>query len=380
MSAGHLTEQDVERLLTDGSGEARTATAAKIAAEYDAGVLSEQECKLAEEIFRLMAEDAEVRVRQALSDNLKNNSTIPHEVAVLLAQDVDSVALPVLELSKVLSDDDLLTIVRGSEQAKQIAIARRDGVSEAVSDALIDSGNEVAVTALMANETATVSEPTLLRATDAFAHSERVQTAMVRRPRLPITVSEKLLTMVSENLREELARIQKLPDDISADLILQSRERAVIVMSSEAEPHDVEALVRQMNDNGRLTPSIILRAACMGDITFMEAALATLVGASLVNARKLIHDSGLLGLKAIYDRAGLPDSHYPAIRAAVDMAEETEYDGGAFDRERYSRRMIERVLTQYGDLGVSCEADDLEYLLAKMAMLPSDVSVERDAA
>jgi hypothetical protein len=37
-----------------------------------------------------------------------------------------------------------------------------------------------------------------------------------------------------------------------------------------------------------------------------------------------------------------------------------EYDGGENDLERYSRRIIKRVLTQYGDLGV-----DLEYLLKK---------------
>ena len=45
---------------------------------------------------------------------------------------------------------------------------------------------------------------------------------------------------------------------------------------------------------------------------------------------------------------------------------------GEYDRERYSRRMIERILTQYGDLGVEFESDDLEYLLAKMAQLADD--------
>ena len=34
--------------------------------------------------------------------------------------------------------------------------------------------------------------------------------------------------------------------------------------------------------------------------------------------------------------------------------------------------MIERILTQYGDLGVEFESDDLEYLLAKMAQLADD--------
>ena len=48
-------------------------------------------------------------------------------------------------------------------------------------------------------------------------------------------------------------------------------------------------------------------------------------------------------------------------------------DGGENDRERYARRMIERIMTQYDDLGVEFESSDLEYLLTKMDELPADV-------
>lgn len=331
MTSKGLSEQDVARLLTDGSGAARAETAAKLASDFDAGVLSDSERALALDIFRIMVEDAEVRVRQALSDHLKSNPHIPKAVAVALARDVDSVALPVLEFSGVLDDDDLIVIVREQGPAKQIAIARRHPLSGSVSDALIEHGNDAAVTALVSNESADLDEQALMKVAGKFAGNVRVQSAMVHRPRLPLTVSEKLLTVVSERLCEELAKCQELPADIATDLILQGRERATIVLSSETGTEtDIEALVAQMNRNGRLTPSIILRAACMGDITFMEAALAEIAGTPLMNARKLIHDSGPLGLSAIYERAKLPLSHYPAIRAAVDMADETAYDGRAF--------------------------------------------------
>ena len=55
------------------------------------------------------------------------------------------------------------------------------------------------------------------------------------------------------------------------------------------------------------------------------------------------------------------------MRAAMDVARETEND-----RERYSRRMIERILTQYGNLGVEFDSDDLEYLLTNMGQLAPD--------
>jgi len=377
MTKQTLTEQDVQRLLTDPSTDARAETAAKIAADYVPEKLSESERELAEEIFRMMVKDAEVRVREALAQNLKENPAVPHDVAKALAGDVDRVALPVIEFSEVLSDQDLIEIIASQDSSKQVAIAKRRTVSETVSGALVDAGNEAAVTTLVANEGAEISERSLNKVVDDFGDNEAVQNAMVHRPKLPVTISERLVTLVSENLKEELAKNQEIPADLATDLILQSRERATVTLGSIGDEADLVKLIKQLYNNGRLTPSIIVRALCMGDLAFFEASLARLSGATLVNTRQLIHDSGPLGLKALFEKAGLPSSHYPAVRAAVDVAGETEYDGREHDRERYSRRMIERILTQYGDLGVEFEADDLEYLLTKMAELPSDT---QDAA
>ena len=80
---------------------------------------------MAEDIFRIMGKDTEVRVREALSQNLKEKPNVPHDIAVSLAKDVDSVSLPVLQFSEVLSDADLIEIVRSQDPAKPVAIAQR---------------------------------------------------------------------------------------------------------------------------------------------------------------------------------------------------------------------------------------------------------------
>ncbi|HEC90783.1 MAG TPA: DUF2336 domain-containing protein, partial [Alphaproteobacteria bacterium] len=285
MTKQSLSEKDVQRLLTDPSVETRAATAAKIAADFDPGALSDKERQMAEEIFRVMVKDAEVRVREALADNLKENAAVPHDVAKALAGDVDSVALPVLEFSKVLSDQDLIEIVRSQGPAKQVAIAKRDVVSKDLSGALVDAGNEKAVTTLVANEGAEISERSLAKVVDDFGEVEAVQNAMVHRPKLPVAISERLVTMVSENLKEELAKRHEISTDMATDLILQSRERATISLGSLGDESDLEKLIKQLHDNGRLTPSIITRALCMGDLSFFEASLAMLSGTSLANAR-----------------------------------------------------------------------------------------------
>jgi len=372
MEKSALTEADVKKLLEDQSPGTRAETAAKIAQQFGSGSISEAERTQAEEIFRLMVKDAEVRVREALSINLKENPNVPHDIAMTLAGDVNSVALPVLQFSEVLTDEDLIEIVRSQDSTKQVAIAKRSSVSETVSSALVDTENEDVVSNLVANEGAQISSDDLEKVVDEFGDSDAIKDAMVMRPKLPVRVSERLVTMVSERMKEELAKRHELPDNLATDLILQSRERAILGLSSEGNEDDLELLIKQLHDNDRLTPSIVLRALCMGDLDFFVSALSKRATIPVENTRKLIYDAGPLGLKAVFKKAGLPDNHYPAARAAIDVTREIEYDGGENDRERYSRRMIELILTQYGDLGVDFDAVDLEYLLTKMGQLPSD--------
>jgi uncharacterized protein (DUF2336 family) len=371
MAESKLTEQDVQRLLADPSGDARSETARKLAEQFDAPDLTESERAIAEEIFRLMVRDAEVRVREALASNLKENPLVPHDVAAALARDVDAVALPMLEYSAVLTPDDLIEIVRGHDPEKQMAVARRASVDATVADALVEEGTAEVAATLAANAGAEISEGSMLRMVERFGDDARVQDPLVHRATLPVTVSERLVHRVSEQLKDHLLRNHELPADVAADLVMQSRERATITLSTESTEDEVERLVRQMQEHGRLTPSIIVRAACMGDLSFLEYALAVKTDLPIVNVRELMHDSGPLGLKGIAEKAGLPPSLYPALRASIDVMGETDYDGEDNDRARYQRRMLERVLTQYGDLGVEFEGNDLEYLLAKMNQLPA---------
>ncbi|HLN24219.1 MAG TPA: DUF2336 domain-containing protein [Patescibacteria group bacterium] len=366
-----LSNDDVSRLLTDRSVDARVETAAKLAKQFQQGELSGKERQLAEEIFRLMVRDAEVRVRQSLAIHLKESSALPHDVAVALAQDVDTVALPILQFSKVLTDSDLIEIVRSQGVVKQVAIAKRPDVSASVSDALVETHNQEVVVSLVANDGADISDAALQRVVDDFGADTDVQGSLVQRAKLPVTVTERLLTMVSDQLRHRLVSHHQLSTNVAGDIITQSRERATITLSAGADRDDVEGLVRHLNANQRLTPSIMLRAVCMGDMAFFEAGMAELGEVPLANAQRLIYDGGPIGLKALYDKAKLPEVLFPAIRCAIDVARENAFDGGEQDRERYCRRMIERVLTQYEELGVTFDSPDLEYLLTKMDQLPT---------
>lgn len=365
--AGNLNHEDVARLMSDPSPENRASTAEKVAQQFGEGALSEAEGKLAEEIFNIMVKDAEERVREALAKNLQSAPNLPHDLASKLASDTsDNVALPIIRYSEVLTDEDLLEIVRTHPGARQVAVAERPAVSEAVSEAIVEHGTEDAVVSLVSNEGAKISDVALEKVVEKHGEIERVQKPLVHRDRLPVSVAEKLVSKISDELKTYLVANHDLPEQLAADLILQTRERATIgLVSDGASEEDLFVLVTQMREKGRLTPSIILRALCVGDMPFFETAISILADVPIANARVLIHDEGDLGLRSLYDKAGLPRALYVAFRSAVDLNIDAEAERTDDDPEQLMRKMLERVLTVPDEEAEVYADADVEYLLTK---------------
>ncbi|MGH6619094.1 MAG: DUF2336 domain-containing protein [Alphaproteobacteria bacterium] len=368
-SAGSkLSAKDVGRLLTNPSAEIRAETAAKVATEFGVGGLSKSEREIAQEIFRVMAKDIEVLVRETLSQSLKEIPDVSSDVARILAEDEnDSVALPILEFSKALTEQDLVEIIAVCKPTRDVAVARRENVSAKVSDAIVEKGNEDAVVALVSNKTAEIGEKTFGKVVDKFGKSARVQEPLVKREKLPLTIAERLVATVSDSLKQYLVTHHELSPEVASDLLLESRERAVVRLLRDDDAHpDVTDLVLQMDVNGRLTASIILRALCTGDLNFFEAAIAHKARVALQNARVLIHDEGDLGMRALYEKAALPKRLYPAFMNAVGIAKLSEAERSDKGPDWRSRLIMERVLTQFEDV-VECDSEDVDYLLGRLA-------------
>lgn len=361
-----LSQSDVERLLRDPSADARAEVAAKVAQQVGAATLTQEERVLAEDIVRVLTRDAAVRVRQALAEQLKESRTVPHDVAVALALDVDSVSLPILTHSLVLSDDDLVEVIRCSGGAKQAAIAGRAHVSAAVAEAIVAADEPAALAALVANDGADLKEETLQRVLDRHGGDEQIKEPMARRAQLPVTVLERLVVAASAGIREILARRNDLPGHLASDLVLNTRERATAsLLSPTSAAAEALQLAQHLHRSGRLTPSLIIRAICLGDLVFVEAAFGVLADIPVHNARLLMYDAGPLGFKAMFERCRLPMEFYELFRIGLHVAQQTDFDGGENDRERHRRRTLERILTQYENIG-DIGPEDLDYLLGKL--------------
>ena len=360
-----LRPSDVAALLADPAPARRSQVAVKVAAEIDANRLSEAERRLAVEILRAMAADAELVVRQAVASSLCHSTELPHDIAIKLARDDFRVAQPVLECSPVLSDQDLIAVLADGGAQKQVSVARRPDVSEQVAAAVIDTGNAAAVATLVENEGAELNEDLYDRTLRRYSRFETVKSAMVHRSILPVTIAERLVALVSDKLQVELVTRHALSADAASDVIVGARERATMGLLDEGQAAgDTKALIRQLHGRGRLTPSLMLRVLCTGDIQFVEEGFAEIAGVSSDKAAKLIHDGGPLGLKAIYKKCAFPEVLFPAFRVAIDTFHETGPQAPQ-DRASFSLRITEQILTQYREM----EAGGLDYLLAKLGKL-----------
>lgn len=364
--SSHLSPTDIARLAANPSAENRAQIAGKIASAFDRAPLSEVERQLAGDIFRALARDVESRVRQALADNLKACEHLPRDIAVLLANDVAAeVATPMLECSSVLTDEDLVKIVRERAPEHRLAIARRSKVSALVVDALAEASELPVAEILVAHKGAELGEGAMLRLLDDFGDNERVHAPLARRGQLPLPVAERLVTQVSEHLREQLIRQYDLSADTAAELMLLARERATVGLV-QAGGSDLDTMLQQMHAGGRLTPSIVLRALMTGDVDFFIAALARRAGIPAANAHALAHDKGDMGLKALIQRAGMSEEMLPVFRTGLEIAEAIEVDGNAGDMLRRREYMIERVLTR---LEETLGEDHVAYLLRRLERL-----------
>jgi uncharacterized protein (DUF2336 family) len=357
-----ISSQDADRLLSESSCDIRAELADKIASNLGGSSLTPAEVKVALDIVRLLARDVEERVRASISRGLRHSAHLPRDVAQKLADDIDAVALPLLTASLILTDEDLVKLVRSGSPSKQEAIASRPNLSELVSEALITHSGEPAIAVLMGNFSASIAEENFHHAIARFAGSDRIKQAMVVRPNLPITVSERLVALVSEELQQHLLRSQALSPGIAADIVLRSREQAIMHLSGGSSEMELSRMIAQMHANGRLTPTLMLRALCTGDIAFFELALAVRGGVPLSNAQILIHEPGRRGLAALYRKATMPESLFEVVRTALDVVGKTEFDGDARDLERFRARVISRILT----VKLPFDAADADYLIAKM--------------
>src|SRR5580658_8619668 len=346
---------------TAPAGKRAEATAA-LARAYLYSDLSPDDAAAAEGAMLILLDDASPLVRRALADALAASPSAPPAVMLALAADQPQIAAPVLALSPLFVDADLVDAVATGDGEVQIAIASRAALPSPVAAAIAEVGSAEACLVLTENADAEIATFSVDRIVERFGHLAAIREALLARDDIAPATRLTLVAKVSETLVGFVAARQWLDVDHAQRIAREACEKATMTLAAAAPSTQIRPLIRHLRISGQLTAGLILRALLSGNVTLFEEALAELTDMPVERVSNLIHDSGNAGLRALFDQAGLPSSTYPAFKEAIEAMREggliIEPGGVA----RLKRRTIERVLTR-------CEDEDIGDLAPLLTLL-----------
>ena len=367
--AGEAVFMIVERFLQwarTASVSRRASAAHALARAYLYSDLGPTERDQVEAAMTVLLDDRAIEVRQALADALAESDEAPHHMILSLAADRTSIAAIVVERSPVILDSELVDMIGTRDEPIRIAIARRPYVSRVVCAALSEVGSAEVCTELLCNPGARVPRFSLDRIVDRHARDSDLRQILLERNDLPLEIRSVLLNSLAEALRDIAVARNWLSADRARLMARDACQRATIAASFEAPADEIPALAQQLIDADELTPAFLIRAAVSGQTLLFETALAALSGVPQRRVNALLSSGRAASLKALFERAGLPERTFPVFAAAIDAIRAGEAVPDASTDYRRATHLIDAIVTRY-QAGADRELDQILALLRRFA-------------
>jgi uncharacterized protein (DUF2336 family) len=340
-----IVRQFLQWVRNAPAGERAEATGA-LARAFLYSDLSEDDAAAAEGAMLMLLDDPYPLVRRALADALAASPAAPAAVIYALAADQPQIAVPVFALSPLFVDADLVDAAAMGCTAVQEAIAGRAALPRAVAAAIAEVGSAESCLVLLENPDADITPFSLHRIVERYGHLAAIREPLLARGDLGAATRHVLVSKLSEVLARFVAGREWLDGDHALRVAREACEKVAVTLAAETPDGEVRPLIRHLRESGQLTAGLILRALLSGNVVMFEEALAELADMPVARVSGLVHDGGFAGLRALFDKAGLPVSTYPAFKEAIEAMREGGFVDTPSGAARLQRRMIERVLTR----------------------------------
>ncbi len=236
-------------------------------------------------ICRITA-DVEKSIRSHFAKRLAARTDAPNDLLVFLANDEADVALPILRDCGLLSEPDLLEIVKNRSLQHKFAVAARENIGEEICLAINEIGDRDLTVVMLENHSAQIPEFVLNQLGDMSEFVEEYQKPLLRRPFLPKPVAEKMYRWVSIALREYIVEKFEV-DPRNLDVDIECREETIRSISTESDPSS--QLVEKLYSAGELTTGFMIKSLRQGEIDLFEYAFAKLLGRSVEQIRSILY-------------------------------------------------------------------------------------------
>lgn len=186
-----------------------------------------------DQIMDKLAYELETSVRAEFADRLAELPNAPEKVSQKFALDEIDVARPLLQKSKVLSDEFLIKVAETQSQAHLMAIAQRPEINTTVTDVLVDRGNDRVLENVTSNKGASFSRKSFEKLTQYADKNETLNNILEGRADTPEDLIEVIKERVTTKIREEAA-------DAGIDISNEEIRNTVDVQSANIEISDAE--------------------------------------------------------------------------------------------------------------------------------------------
>ncbi len=260
----------LEALARDHSRKSRSDLARAIVRMFDRPelFLSVSGRTLVYDLLRLLVTEIESAVRREIAAAIHIQHDAPRSLVRVLANDDIDVAFPVLSQSKTLTDEDLIEIVRSRTIEHHLAIVDRPSLGASVSEALVETGNEEVVGALLRNKSAAVSPKTMEHLVDLTREVVSYRGPILNREELSSAQALRMFFWVStalcDRIMEKFSFDRSVVDKMVTQLVRNEIRRvAENKRSSEDIATELKILMRR---EGRLSADMLIFVLREGEI------------------------------------------------------------------------------------------------------------------
>lgn len=319
-------------LARERSAAGRSELAATVSDLFsgDGDQLSDRERAIMFEILHRIVKDAEMEVRKVISSRLADRADAPSELLALLGNDEIEVAYPILTESTVLHDQSLIEIIRNRTLEHQMAVAIRHSVSEDVTDALVETGDERVIKTLLQNENADISNATMEFLVEQSERVDSFQEPILLRKELRPEMAKRMYMWVSAALRKyivdncgaNLSDIDDLIEDAVFETVGDQRGSGTNVSKSEQ-------LAQELSKDGKVSPELMIRALQDGEVKLFVNLMSK--GANLREelVMRFVLEPGGEGMAVACKALNLSDYEYQRVFSYCQKARPKKDDKNA---------------------------------------------------
>ena len=274
---------------------------------FGAAAHSEAETALYGSVLSDLAAEMEVAVRRELAARFAPRADAPRSLIRRLSNDQAEIADEVLRVSSVLTEDDLLGVVRAHGQDHLRAVSQRADVSEAVSEVIVERGDDETLGALLRNDGARLSRSASEAAVERAKVNPALHAATVERSSLPADLLNEMYFVVEARLRQHILEQNAAMDPVLLESALAAG-RTRIATDDGALPADYEtslAYVDELRSAGQLSPPVLARFLRSNSRTPFLIALAKLADIDFHTARQIVERAEIDALAVVCKAADL---------------------------------------------------------------------------